>query len=380
MKKLHEQSDLNVLLTPHVGSITIEYDPLVISQARILERVHQIESSLEASVDLSIPCRELRLPLVLDHPEIQNCVQRYMETVRDKAVYLPDNLEYLAKCNGLQSRRDVFQAMLDTSYVVAAVGFLCGAPILFPLEPRTIMGQKYNPTRVSTPGGTFGIGGSIISGYSIEQPGGYMMLARTLEMWDSFGTKPGFTANKPWLFEIFDRVSFYEVDVEEYNRLSQMFAAGAYRWDISESTFNVREAYDMFQGAKTDPAVIEYKRNQKQAMEEQQRLEIELYTSWKSQTTSVELPDEGYNGSSEGAQANDVTVTSPMVANIWKILVQPGDILRDNQVVAVLEAMKMEVNVHAPRGSEGFRVQEVLKRPKSIANVGDVILVARPIT
>ena len=58
---------------------------------------------------------------------------------------------------------------------------MSGLPMLYPLTPKAFLAQKFNPTRISTPGGTIGVGGSLLSIYPLEQPGGYMMLARTLD-------------------------------------------------------------------------------------------------------------------------------------------------------------------------------------------------------
>jgi allophanate hydrolase subunit 1 len=109
LEKLSAQTTPKLSYTPYVGSLTIDYNPLEISQSELLGYLQKIESSIEATVDLSIPCREFRLPLVMDHPDIDGSNQRYMQTIRDKAAYLPDNLEYLRKANGLQSRRQVFE-------------------------------------------------------------------------------------------------------------------------------------------------------------------------------------------------------------------------------------------------------------------------------
>ena len=374
MEKLQSETDLNLLLTPHVGSLNIEYDPLEISQSELLDRVAAIESSISPTLDFKIPCREFRLPLVMDHPDMQECIQRYMDTLRNKAVYLPDNLEYLRKCNGLDSRRAVFDLTLETDYLVAAVGFLCGAPMLMPLSPRRLEGQKYNPTRAATPGGTLGIGGSILAGYTMEQPGGYMMLARTLEMWDPFGSKPGFTKERPWLFEPFDTVKFYEVGVEEYDALAADFAAGRHKWEVVESTFDVRKAYEQFQDELRSKETIEYKERQRQGLAAEDERERELSAEWKAEVAAAEAVD-APDGAALHDDPNIIAITSPMAANVWKIEVSPGDVLKAGQTISILEAMKMEVNVPAPEEAEGFTVKTIVKKPNSMVTAGDVIMV-----
>ncbi|KAI1741537.1 urea carboxylase [Xylaria scruposa] len=370
--KLQSQVDVRLLLTPHISSVMIEYDPLEISQQHLLNRIIEIQSQIEAAVDLPIDCREVQLPLVMDHPDIQHCIRRYIETVRNKAVYLPDNLEYIRRCNGLSSRREVFDMIVQTEFVVPAVGFFCGTPMFFPLSPKSITCQKYNPTRVSTPGGTIGYGGSLVAGYSIEAPGGYMIAARTLEMWDTFGTKPGFTAEQPWLLKPFDKVKFFEVSVEQYDSLSRDYFAGRYSWEISPSTFDIQEAFDAMNRARTDPDIIEFKRRQCEAMREQEAVENSLYAEWAAEVASNEAVKE----EETSAQDDDsVTIPSPMAANVWKIEVEVGDVIDEGQVVAVLEAMKMEIKVLAPKEARGCQILTIAKKTQSIVNAGDVLFI-----
>lgn len=365
----------DILLTPHIGCLTIEYDPTKISQQKLISLLSDLESSIDTTVDVKITCREYRLPVVLDHPDLQECIDRHMATTRNKAVYLPDNVEYVRKANALKNRRDALDILTGTAFVVPAVGFISGLPMLFPLAPKAFLAQKYNPTRISTPGGTIGVGGSLLAIYPLDQPGGYMMLARTLEMFDPYGTKPGFTKEKPWIMEPYDLVKFYEVSVEEYDALATAYFAGQYRWEVVEGTFDVRQAYDAFQSAKTDPDAIAYKEAQVKALNEQGELEKGIYAEWAAENAD-EPVDEAYAQSIMGSDGA-VTVESPMAANVWKMEVSEGDILAKDQLVAILEAMKMEINVYAPPDSEGKTVKAILKKAGSSVNAGDVMVVVK---
>ncbi|KAI0517925.1 urea carboxylase [Xylaria bambusicola] len=371
MEKLQSQIKAKLLFTPHISSLMIEYDPLEISQADLLNQIDAIEAQITDTLEMIIPCREIRLPLVMDHPDIEMCIQRYIETVRSKAVYLPDNLEYIRRCNGLSSRREVFDMILQAEYMVPAVGFLCGTPMFYPLSPKVMTCQKYNPTRTNTPGGTIGFGGSLLAGYSIEQPGGYMMAARSLEMWDVFGTKPGFTPERPWLLNPFDKIKFYEVSIEEYDLLARDYFAGRHDWQITESTFDVRKTYESFLEAQNDPDVVDFKRRQSQALEEQEKIEAVLYSEWTAANAAAEkvanlVIEEGSN----------VPISSPMAANVWKMEVQVGDTILPGQVVAVLEAMKMEINVIAPKEARG-QVHAILKGAGSVVDAGDILVLIK---
>lgn len=374
MEKLDAKPGLGLLLTPHIGSLTIEYDPDIVSQSSLIEAIHEIEAVLPASVDFRIPSRTYKLPVVLDHPDMTECIQRYMDTTRNKAVYLPDNVEYLRKANALKERRDSIDMLVGSTSVVVAVGFLTGLPMLYALQPKAFLAQKYNPTRATTPGGTVGVGGALMALYPIEQPGGYMMMARTLELFDPYANKPGFSASKPWLFEPFDMVKFYEVSVEEYDRLFALYQAGQYHWQVEDGIFDVKASYEMFQAAKSDPDVIEYKKRQIEALEAQGELEKKIYDEWKEENKEEPIDEAFLSGLLHGA--NTTTVNSGMAANVWKMEVNEGDVLEAGQLVAILEAMKMEINVYAPEEAGGKKVKAIVKKPGAAVNAGDVLVAA----
>ena len=46
--------------------------------------------------------RKITFPIVLDDHWNREALQRYMQSVRDEAVYLPSNIEYLARNNGIE--------------------------------------------------------------------------------------------------------------------------------------------------------------------------------------------------------------------------------------------------------------------------------------
>jgi biotin carboxyl carrier protein len=51
-----------------------------------------------------------------------------------------------------------------------------------------------------------------------------------------------------------------------------------------------------------------------------------------------------------------IEVCSPMVANVLRVLVAPGDLIRPRQEVVVLESMKMEIPVEAPAAGKVIEV------------------------
>jgi len=68
-------------------------------------------------------------------------------------------------------------------------------------------------------------------------------------------------------------------------------------------------------------------------------------------------------------------IPSPLAGNIFKVLVSPGQVVNADDVVVVLEAMKMEAEVRVPRAGT---VGEVLVKVGDVVAVGDALLTLGP--
>ena len=64
-------------------------------------------------------------------------------------------------------------------------------------------------------------------------------------------------------------------------------------------------------------------------------------------------------------------VTAPLAGNIFKIVVQPGDVVASGDVVLVLEAMKMETEI---RAASGGTVSQVLVREGDAVDAGHTLI------
>ena len=74
-----------------------------------------------------------------------------METQRPYASYLPDNMDFVAKNNGLE-RKDLISILLNSKLIAVSVGFFAALPLCLPVDPRhRINCPKMNPSRVYTP-------------------------------------------------------------------------------------------------------------------------------------------------------------------------------------------------------------------------------------
>ena len=64
-------------------------------------------------------------------------------------------------------------------------------------------------------------------------------------------------------------------------------------------------------------------------------------------------------------------VTADMNGNIWKVLVAPGEAVEAGQTLVIVEAMKMELAIHAPQAGIVKRIGCQPGRPVS---PGDALL------
>jgi biotin carboxyl carrier protein len=70
------------------------------------------------------------------------------------------------------------------------------------------------------------------------------------------------------------------------------------------------------------------------------------------------------------------TATADIVSNVWKLVTEVGAQVREGDVLAVLESMKMELPVHAPATGT---VAEVLVAEGQIVQEGDpLVVIATP--
>lgn len=70
-------------------------------------------------------------------------------------------------------------------------------------------------------------------------------------------------------------------------------------------------------------------------------------------------------------------VEAPVNANVWKVLVEEGQALEKGQVVVILEAMKMEINVVVDDQMVGRKIEKVLVVPNDIVQNGKPLILVR---
>lgn len=96
--------------------IQCHYDPESISQSEFLSSLITAQKSLPFTMNMEFSGRRITLPIVLNDPWNKEALERYMVTMRRVAVYLPSNIEYLGKNNGLEPL-EALHRLVQTDWV-----------------------------------------------------------------------------------------------------------------------------------------------------------------------------------------------------------------------------------------------------------------------
>ncbi|MEN9307409.1 MAG: hypothetical protein RL173_1341 [Fibrobacterota bacterium] len=327
-------------LSPGVRSLQVRFEPTQISQTELVKRLLALEESLPDVEGLKIPTRVVHMPMAFQDSATLGAIQRYQETVRATAPWLPSNVEFMRRINGLDSVDQVRDILFKTSYLIMGLGDVyLGAPCAVPLDPRhRLLTSKYNPARTYTAEGTVGIGGVYMCIYGMDSPGGYQLVGRTLPIWNKFNRNPVFTAGEPWLLKFFDQVRFYPVSEEELDDLRAKFRDGTATVVIEEEIFDYA-AYKRFLSDNADD-IADFQSRQKTAFD----AEVEHWKAEEAKISAVvaDAPE-------IVIEESGLEVKAETSGSVWKLLVEPGARVEKGQTILVVEAMKMELPVLAPQ-------------------------------
>ena len=376
------------------NSLLIYYNGLEVTQEALISHLVSLEKSIGDLSKAKMPSRLFKLPITFDTSGEKEAIKRYMETQRPYASYLPDNMEFVAKNNGLE-KADLKKMLLGNNLMAISVGFFAALPLCLPVDPRRrVYCPKMNPSRVFTPEGQVSWGGACMALYNVESPGGYQLTGRTIPGVDILGSKHGYSLSRPWLFEDFDQLTFHEINEEEYEKQMAVFHSGRYEYNVEETVFDMEVHNRLLEETRDEVKVIREKQAESQT--KMAKLEADLMERWDKEKAEGKVPMDKVeillNGKSNISRRKRYTllmsipllldpsiskISSPLNANVWKVIASEGDILERNQVVAILEAMKLEISVRAEEGLEGCKIEKLLVRPNDVVKAGDPVALVR---
>ncbi|PTU76147.1 urea carboxylase [Pseudomonas mangrovi] len=353
-------------LTPGIRSLQVHYQPETLSLANLLAIVIGEWDAVCKAQDLKVPSRIVHLPLSWDDPACQLAIEKYMTTVRKDAPWCPSNLEFIRRINDLPNLDEVYRTVFDASYLVMGLGDVyLGAPVATPLDPRhRLVTTKYNPARTWTAENSVGIGGAYMCVYGMEGPGGYQFVGRTLQMWNRYRAVEAFDG-KPWLLRFFDQIRFYPVAADELLRIRRDFPLGRHELRIEHSELKLAD-YQAFLADQAE-GIAAFRGQQRAAFDaERQRWIASGQAHFEVEEVGPDLGEDAPLG------AGLHSIDSHIAGNLWQVQVEPGSTVRAGDVLVILESMKMEIPVLAPR--DGV-VREVRVQPGSAVRAGQRVVV-----
>ena len=373
MQWVKDQSIEGIIdLTPGIRSLQIHFDSLVLDQKHLLSLLQQAESELPDVTAMEVPSRTVYLPLAWEDSQTQLATERYMQTVRPDAPWCPDNVEFIRRINGLDSKQAVKDIVFSTNYLVMGLGDVyLGAPVATPLDPRhRLVTTKYNPARTWTPENAVGIGGAYMCVYGMEGPGGYQFVGRTTQMWSRYRKNPDFEQGKPWLLRFFDQIKFYEVSETELMQMREDFKAGRLKLRVEDGILNLKEYNDFL--IENAASISSFKAVQQANFEDERRRWHEAGLAEHVSESLDTVLDDSEIQIPEGGCA----VESHMPGSIWKIECTSGDIVEEGATLAVIEAMKIEIPIIAP---ERMKVETITIEKGQTVKTGQVLFTLAPV-
>jgi urea carboxylase len=357
-------------ITPGVRSLQIHFDNRRLPREELLNALDELDSEIPAQPDITVPSRIVHMPLSWNDPATQLAQAKYMQSVRPDAPWCPDNIEFIRRINGLDSIDDVHRIVYDASYLVLGLGDVyLGAPVATPMDPRhRLVTTKYNPARTWTPENAVGIGGAYMCVYGMEGPGGYQLVGRTVQVWNTYRTTKTFTAGLPWSLRFFDQIRFYPVSTQELQELRRDILHGAFELKTEESDFNLIR-YQTFLDS-IQPEITAFKMRQNQAFdEERERWRVNGQLEVGGLPDMPDL-DQKAHEVPEGCEA----VSAPMTASVFQIPIELGQRVEVGDKLIVLDAMKTELAIGSP--SAGV-VEDILCQSGQMVSAGQQLVILR---
>jgi inhibitor of KinA len=121
------------------------------------------------------------------------------------------DIEYIAEQKKI-STGEIVRLHTAPVYQVYLIGFLPGFPYLGFVDTQLEVPRKSTP-RAAIPAGSVGVAGKQTGIYPLQSPGGWQIIGRTpLRLFDPLRFPPA-------LFDLEDRITFYEIDEKEFDRI-----------------------------------------------------------------------------------------------------------------------------------------------------------------
>ena len=190
-------------MIPTYRSLLIQYNPLEIEVNSLMERLAEIEESLDSI--------ELPKPRIIEIPTIYGGE-------------FGEDLKFVSEHNGI-SEEEVIRIHSSVDYRIYMLGFSPGFPYLGGMSEK-IETPRLKTPRTKIPGGSVGIAGKQTGIYPMESPGGWQLIGRTpIKLYDP-------KSEVPIILQAGDYLRFVPIEKEEYDSISSLAEKNQYEIKI----------------------------------------------------------------------------------------------------------------------------------------------------
>ena len=127
--------------------------------------------------------------------------------------------------------------------------------------------------------------------------------------------------------------------------------------------------------ADTADEVKKIRADQKKAQADMLKLEGELLEKWNKEKEAGKVSMDTVEELMQ--DPNIIAVEAPLNANVWKVEVKEGDEISDEQIVSILEAMKLEIPVKADSSMVGATVEKMIVKPNDVVEAGKPLMLLK---
>ncbi|MEH7383824.1 5-oxoprolinase subunit PxpB [Bacillus sp. JJ1521] len=199
-----------VELVPAFQSITVYYNPILISYKNLSEQISEICDGISTEAAVSSK-KVIMIPTCYDGEDLENVALR----------------------SGL-STEEVISIHSSVDYLVYMIGFLPGFPYLKGLPSRLATPRLSSP-RLKVPKGAVGIGGDQTGVYPLESPGGWNLIGRTpVPLFDP-------KKSEPFLLKAGDYLRFTPISDEEFKENENLVKENKFKVEVNKIENNRSE-------------------------------------------------------------------------------------------------------------------------------------------
>ncbi len=245
-EELEKRAPVEGLIEYGMGfrTLMLKYDPVVIDYMDLISILVDIDSKITSIEKSEFTVREISLPIVFEDEVTRNSIRYYINNIKRTPDYVIDdhNIAYVAKYNGI-SKDELKEKVTGTGWIIIHELFFPGGPFQLPLDPRSaIEAPKYNPSRTFTAEGTVGVGGKCLFIYTMNSPGGYQILGRTIPTWQYNQSHPDFKKN-PFILYPKDIIRYRETSEDDVLSIYEQVSSGSdlFRYNFNRRKFRVSD-------------------------------------------------------------------------------------------------------------------------------------------